>query len=70
MFPSAFQAVLDELNKRNADRSGEDAKLWEEFQGDKDTMEVLLGNELSCLTQSACAAFLSDGDQARPADLL
>lgn len=67
-YPATFESVLKTLDERHKDRSGDDAKLWEDLQKAKDTMEELLRNEISSTT--ACAAFLDDVDYARPTDLL
>lgn len=47
-------------------RTGENAKLWEEMQSANDAMEELSRNDISCVTQCVCTAFLYDGG---PSDL-
>lgn len=37
-YPETFEVVLKELDRRNSNRSGEDAKVWEELKKVKDDL--------------------------------
>lgn len=67
-YPESFEDDLKELDKRNATKSGEDAKLWEDMQKAKIEVEKLLKAEFS--PASSCTAFVADIDQGIPTDLL
>lgn len=68
-YPKTFEAVLKELDRRDPNRSGEDAKLWEELKKIKDDLEKFL-NDIYSSTGSSYTAFLADTDQGKLTDLL
>lgn len=67
-YPRCFEDVLNALDDRHKNRSGEDAKLWEDLQKAKDDLERLLEDEYTIVTFRT--AFVTDVDLGIPTNLL
>lgn len=68
-YPETFDVVLKELDCTNSNRSGEDAKPWEELKKVKDDLKKFL-NDIYSSTSSSYTAFLVDTDQGKSTDWL
>lgn len=68
-YPETFEVVLKELDRTNPNRSGEDAKLWEELEKVKDDLKKFL-NDIYSFASSSYTAFLADTDQGKSTDWL
>lgn len=68
-YPETFEVVLKELDRTNPNRSGEDAKLWEELEKVKDDLKKFL-NDIYSFASSLYTAFLADTDQGKSTDWL
>lgn len=69
-YPRCFEDVLNALDERHKNWSGEDAKLWEDLQKAKDDVERLLRNEYSIVTSHSVYVTDRDVDLGIPTNLL